>query len=67
MRVLDGTATLESAVAAAQQATRRYVKRQYTWFGRQIVADLTIEKQFSEIINDEIFSFICKKGLTRVA
>ena len=25
----------DAAIAAAQQATRRYAKRQYTWFRRQ--------------------------------
>jgi tRNA dimethylallyltransferase len=32
---LLGTATLDEAVAAGQQATRRYAKRQYTWFAHQ--------------------------------
>jgi tRNA dimethylallyltransferase len=27
--------TLDQAVAAGQQATRRYAKRQYTWFAHQ--------------------------------
>lgn len=62
---LDGCLDREAAIAAAQQATRNYVKRQHTWFSRQIIADLVINKQFSEKIRDEIFSFICKKGLTR--
>ena len=30
-----GQATLAEAVAAGQQATRRYAKRQYTWFAHQ--------------------------------
>jgi tRNA dimethylallyltransferase len=30
-----GVATLEDAIAAAQQATRRYAKRQLTWFRHQ--------------------------------
>ena len=30
-----GEATLDEAVTAAQQATRRYAKRQYTWFAHQ--------------------------------
>ena len=30
-----GGATLEEAIAAAQQATRRYAKRQLTWFRNQ--------------------------------
>jgi tRNA dimethylallyltransferase len=32
---LDGDVTREEAVAAGQQATRRYAKRQYTWFAHQ--------------------------------
>lgn len=33
--VIEGTATLEDARAAIQQATRRYAKRQITWFRRE--------------------------------
>jgi tRNA dimethylallyltransferase len=29
----------EEAIAAGQQATRRYAKRQYTWFAHQPPAD----------------------------
>jgi tRNA dimethylallyltransferase len=36
---LRGTATLDEAIAAGQQATRRYAKRQYTWFANQPPAD----------------------------
>ena len=36
---LRGERTLDEAVAAAQQATRRYAKRQYTWFAHQPPAD----------------------------
>ena len=36
---LMGQATLDGAVAAGQQATRRYAKRQYTWFAHQPPAD----------------------------
>ena len=32
---LLGKVTLDDAVAAGQQATRRYAKRQYTWFAHQ--------------------------------
>jgi tRNA dimethylallyltransferase len=61
---LDGLLDREAAIAAAQQATRNYVKRQYTWFSRQIISDISIQETFSENIVDRIFSFICKKGLT---
>ncbi len=36
---LTGKQTLDEAVAAGQQATRRYAKRQYTWFAHQPPAD----------------------------
>jgi tRNA dimethylallyltransferase len=36
---LRGQSTLEQAVAAGQQATRRYAKRQYTWFAHQPPAE----------------------------
>jgi tRNA dimethylallyltransferase len=36
---LRGESTLAEAVAAGQQATRRYAKRQYTWFAHQPPAD----------------------------
>ena len=36
---LAGDLTLEQAIAAGQQATRRYVKRQYTWFAHQPPAE----------------------------
>jgi len=34
-KVLDGEMSLELATAATQQATRRYAKRQMTWFRRE--------------------------------
>jgi tRNA dimethylallyltransferase len=36
---LRGETTLDQAIAAGQQATRRYAKRQYTWFAHQPPAD----------------------------
>ena len=36
---LLGEQSLDDAVAAGQQATRRYAKRQYTWFAHQPPAD----------------------------
>ena len=32
---LSGELTIDQAIAAGQQATRRYAKRQYTWFSHQ--------------------------------
>ena len=36
---LHGKSTLDEAVSAARQATRRYAKRQYTWFAHQPPSD----------------------------
>jgi tRNA dimethylallyltransferase len=36
---LLGEASLDDAIAAGSQATRRYAKRQYTWFAHQPPAD----------------------------
>ncbi len=36
---VSGSATLAEAVAAGQQATRNYAKRQYTWFAHQPPAE----------------------------
>lgn len=64
LRHLAGDMTRADAVAAAQQATRRYAKRQSTWFNNQIIADLTIKEKYSEKLNDKIFSFIRQNLLT---
>ncbi len=61
---LAGRCDLETAVAAAQQATRNYAKRQGTWFRHQIVAQTMVNEQYSEKLADEIFSKICKNRLT---
>jgi len=59
----EGRSTREQVVAAMQQATRNYAKRQYTWFRRRLpenesLSKLVIEAQFSERILPESFSFI---------
>jgi tRNA dimethylallyltransferase len=41
-RHLDGAMTLGAAVAAAQQATRNYAKRQGTWFRRQLMGAIFV-------------------------
>jgi tRNA dimethylallyltransferase len=48
LRHLRGEVSLDEAVAAAQRATRRYAKRQMTWFRHQMVPDLILNEQFSE-------------------
>ncbi len=48
LRHWRGEIALDEAVAAAQQATRRYAKRQMTWFRHQMVPDLILNAQLSE-------------------
>jgi tRNA dimethylallyltransferase len=48
IRHLRGETALPDAIAAAQQATRRYAKRQMTWFRHQFDADLICVEQYSE-------------------
>ncbi|MDH3230215.1 MAG: tRNA (adenosine(37)-N6)-dimethylallyltransferase MiaA [Alphaproteobacteria bacterium] len=61
---LAGNCDFQAGQAAAQQATRRYAKRQMTWFRHQIVADLLLAEQFSESLLPKTFSFIRQKLLT---
>jgi tRNA dimethylallyltransferase len=66
---LSGSVTREEAIAAMQQSTRQYVKRQYTWFRNrlqesEILRRHTIEKQFSVSLLPRIFSFIRSSLLT---
>ena len=67
---LSGQVSHAQAVAAMQQATRNYAKRQYTWFGRRLpisnsLKKLPVETQFSKSLLPEIFSFIREFLLTR--
>jgi tRNA dimethylallyltransferase len=48
LRHLRGELTRDEAIAAGQQATRRYAKRQTTWFRHQMEAGLILGTQFSE-------------------
>jgi tRNA dimethylallyltransferase len=49
---VTGESSLEQAVAAGQQATRRYAKRQYTWFAHQPPADWP---RFTDPLDDATF------------
>lgn len=55
---LDGACDLGSAVGRGQQATRRYAKRQYTWFRHQLPGAVTINEQYSESLKTKIFAKI---------
>ena len=61
---LTGEISLEEAVARAQQATRRYAKRQYTWLRGQGAGAVAFDAQYSESLKAEIFKIICDFLLT---
>src|SRR5262249_10246604 len=54
-RMMAGEITLEAAIAAAQQGSRRYAKRQITWLRHQIGQAEWIDAQFSERLLPDIF------------
>jgi tRNA dimethylallyltransferase len=66
--VVAGKLPPEQGLAAAQQATRRYAKRQATWLRTQVLRHnkhaMVMEKQFSENQLPEIFSKIDRFLLT---
>jgi tRNA dimethylallyltransferase len=57
---LAGAASLDVAIAQAQQASRRYAKRQVTWFRHQIEADMVIDEQYSVSFIGKTCQIICK-------
>jgi tRNA dimethylallyltransferase len=63
-RFQAGEIDRETALAEAQQATRRYAKRQMTWIRNQMKDWKIITEQDSERILAEIFAFIRQGVLT---
>jgi tRNA dimethylallyltransferase len=61
---LAGEIDRERLKELGKRDTRRYAKRQMTWFRRQFIPQMTIETKHSEINQDEIFSEIRKFLLT---
>jgi tRNA dimethylallyltransferase len=61
---LSGAIGLGEAIAAAQRATRRYAKRQMTWFRHQFCPDLILVEQFSERMMAPARQFINEALLT---
>ena len=61
---LRGDLSLEEAIGKAKTATRQYVKRQQTYFRHRLAADLTLNEQYSESLDEKIFSFIRRFLLT---
>ncbi len=58
--MLTGEIDRETAIAQAQQATRRYAKRQMTWFRNQMADWQSFNEQDYENNFSKIFSFISK-------
>jgi tRNA A37 N6-isopentenylltransferase MiaA len=70
--LLRGEMRPGDTIAAMQQATRRYAKRQYTWFRARPAESVFLRRivtteQFSERDSAEIFAFIRQTGLTAEA
>jgi tRNA dimethylallyltransferase len=65
MSHLRGEIALEEAIAAARMSTRRYAKRQMTWFRHQLDADLICVEQYSESFLHCSRHFIDRFLLTR--
>ena len=68
-RYVTGECSRDAALAAAQQATRCYAKRQYTWLRHHLrpskkLQKLVLKTKFSESLLPEIFSFIRQFLLT---
>jgi tRNA dimethylallyltransferase len=68
-RHVGGAITLEVAIREAQQASRRYAKRQMTWLRTQLpppdeLPTHLVHAQYSESLLPEIFSFIRQHLLT---
>ena len=61
---LRGEIALAAAIAAGQRATRRYAKRQMTWFRHQTVPDLTVAEQFSQDLLRSSLRFVRESVLT---
>jgi tRNA dimethylallyltransferase len=64
LRHLRGEFGLDKAIALAQQSTRRYAKRQMTWFRHQLVQDLLFDEQFSASLLRRARDFIGQVRLT---
>ena len=63
-RHLAGEQSLDDAIAAAQQATRNYAKRQMTWFRHQIPEAVVFEGQYSAEMDQDVIEEIRRFLLT---
>lgn len=61
---LAGDIDKDQLIERGQRDTRRYAKRQMTWFRRQIIPEIAIDTKYLEINRDKIFSDISNFLLT---
>jgi tRNA dimethylallyltransferase len=64
MRHGAGEIPLSEALELGQRESRRYAKRQGTWFRHQIIPQITVETKLMENKSEKIFSYISKFLLT---
>jgi tRNA dimethylallyltransferase len=65
LRHLRGEISLDEAIALATRETRRYAKRQTTWFRHQMAAELCLNEQYSESLLRCSCHFVDQFLLTR--
>jgi tRNA dimethylallyltransferase len=58
----QGRMPLDEALAAAQQATRRFAKRQLTWFRNRFDNSNALNEQFSERLTEKLIRKIRNDG-----
>ena len=61
---LNGEIDRNNMIEMGKRDTRRYAKRQMTWFRHQIIPDLSISEQYSKKIETEFFAKISNFLLT---
>jgi tRNA dimethylallyltransferase len=59
-KYLEGKISLEDAILQAKKATRRYIKRQYTWFRGQFTPDFTLTEIYKTPDLNKVADFIGK-------
>ncbi len=64
IRFVEGEIAFDEARRRAQRDTRRFARRQMTWFRHQMVPTLSLSAQYSESLNSKIFSLISSFLLT---
>ena len=65
MAHLDGQCSMDDAIKATQMWTRRYAKRQMTWFRGNMISWEFIEAKDSETMMAHVFAILRENELTR--